>query len=145
MSSYMNFYLVPKKKDWMTEEPKPLLFNSYSRGNEVYQSIYEELNPVWYGNGDTPAYTEITADDIQKVIKATKEHLKKVETRLKNGMEGYKKLSGQGIVEAVNDYVASKEYIEEIKQNIADLKGIYNWMFDLEYSDFEKKVLINYD
>jgi len=128
----------------MSEEPKPLLFNSYSRGTEVYQSIYEELSPVWYGNGDTPAYTEITAGDIQKVINATKEYLKKIETRLENKMEGYKKLSSEGTEEAVNDYVANKEYIEEIKQNIADLEGIYNWMLDLEYSDFEKKVLINY-
>jgi len=145
MSSYLNFYLVPKKKDWMSEEPKPLLFNSYSRGTEVYQSIYEELNPVWYGNGDTPAYTEITAGDIKKVVNATKEYLERIETKLEHKMECYKKLSVEDIEDAVSDYTSSKEYIEEVKENIADLEGIYNWMLDLEYSDFEKKVLINYD
>ena len=145
MSSYLNFYLVPKKKDWMTDEPKPLVFNSYSRGTDVYQSIYEELNPMWIGNDDTPRYTEITADDIKKVINATKKYLKNTEAKLEYRMEGYKKLSVEETEDAVNDYVSSKEYTEDIKQNIADLEGIHTWMSDLKYSDFEEKILINTD
>lgn len=144
MSSYLNFYLVPKKREGVSEEPKPLLFNSYSRASDVYTAFYENLRPAYIGSGDTTNYTELTAKDVRRVIDEVRKDLNNAETNLKNRMEAYKALSDKPTDEAVYDYTSTKEYIEELKENIYDLEGIHTWIEDLEYSDFEK-VLINID
>ena len=144
MSSYLNFYLVPKKKE-NNIEPKPLLFNSYSRNSEVYQAFWEVLNPAYIGLGDTPNYSELTAEDVNKVLKDLEKDLKSAEKRLNLTIEAYKVLSGGSIPEeAINEYTSTKEYIEDIQETISIVKNIHSWVEDIKYSDFEK-VLINID
>ena len=146
MSSYLNIYLVPKKLEGATEEPKPLLFTSYSRSSDIYQTIYEELNPAFIGNGDTPNYSELKASDVQHVINEVKNTIKKVEERLNSTIEAYKAMSDKLPEEAVEDYVSTKEYINELKETANELECIHYWASDIElgYTSFEK-VLINID
>ena len=138
MSSYLTFYLVPKGED-----KKPLTFISYSRSNDVYQSYYEELNPAYIGNGDEPNYTELTPEKALQVVNAAKDDLKKAEKALNNRISAYKELNDTS-EEAIQDIASTREYIEELKEGLAELQCIYNWVSDIEYSDFEK-VLINID
>jgi len=138
MSSYLTFYLVPKGED-----KKPLTFISYSRNNDVYQSYYEELNPAYIGNGDEPNYTELTPEKALQVVNAAKDNLKKAEKALNNRILAYKELNDTS-EEAIQDIASTREYIEELKEGLAELQYIYNWVSDIEYSDFEK-VLINID
>ena len=138
MSSYLTFYLVPKGED-----KKPLTFISYSRNNDVYQSYYEELNPAYIGNGDEPNYTELTPEKALQVVNAAKDNLKKAEKALNNRISAYKELNDTS-EEAIQDIASTREYIEELKEGLAELQCIYNWVSDIEYSDFEK-VLINID
>ena len=138
MSSYLTFYLVPKG-----ENQKPLAFTSYSRNNDVYQSYNEELSPAYIGNDDKPNYTELTPEKALQVVNAAKEDLKKAERALNNRISAYKELNDTS-EEAIQDITDTKEYIEELKEGLAELQCIYNWVSDIEYSDFEK-VLINID
>ena len=138
MSSYLIFYLVPKGED-----KKPLTFISYSRNNDVYQSYNEELSPAYIGNGDKSNYTELTPEKALQVVNAAKEDLKKAENALNNRIAAYKEL-GNISDEAIQDIADTREYIEELKEGLAKLQCIYNWVLNIEYSDFEK-VLINID
>ena len=138
MSSYLAFYLVPKGED-----KKPLMFTSYSRSTGVYQAYYEELHPAFIGNGDEPNYTELTPEKALQVVNAAKDNLKKAETALNNRIAAYKEL-GNMSDEAIQDIAETKDYIEGLKYNLAELQCIYCWVGDIEYSDFEK-VLINID
>ena len=138
MSSYLTFYLVPKGED-----KKPLTFISYSRNNDVYQSYYEELNPAYIGNGDEPNYTELTPEKALQVVNTAKDDLKKAEKALNNRILAYKELNDTS-EEAIQDIASTREYIEELKEGLAELQCIYNWVSDIGYSDFEK-VLINID
>ena len=81
MSSYLTFYLVPKKTrkkygydenegNTETEEEistgKPLVLFSFSRNNDVYQAYNNSLNPAYAGMEEK--YTEVTYEDSQKVV-----------------------------------------------------------------------------
>lgn len=143
MSSYLNFYLVPKKKEGQEEEPKPLLFQSWSRNTSVYQAFDENLNIVYTGN--EKVYTEITPSKVKGVIEYIEEDLKKVKKRLKETIKLFKDtaITSLEIYESYqNDCLSTQEYIEELEEQIADLQGILTWVSDLEYTDFEK-VLAN--
>jgi len=144
MSSYLNFYLVPKKKEEDTEEPKPLLFNSYSRNSDVYSSFHENLHPVFIGSGDTPNYTEIKAEDVKIVVEAIKKYLNQVEDKLAARIEAYKTLTATPDKDAIDDYTSTKEHIKETQELVNELEGIYAWVSGIEYSSFDK-VLINID
>ena len=78
-----------------------------------------------------------------QVVNATKEDLKRAETTLNNRIAAYKEL-GNTSDEAVQDIAETKDYIEDLKNNLIELQCIYDWVRDIEYSDFEK-VLINID
>lgn len=140
MSSYLTFYLVPKKSK-VEGEPKPMTFVSYSRNSEVYRAINDELNPVYAGMEDK--YSEITADDVKKVIANVEKDKAEAENRLKLRVDAYKDMAN-GVIpdEAIDEYVSLRGYIQDLQETINALEGIYSWMSDLEYSAFEK-VLIN--
>ena len=145
MSSYLNFYLTPKKRKDTEKTPEPLCFNSYSRSFNIYRYFYEELNPAFIGNGEKANYTEISVKDVEGVIHSVRSDLAHTEEKLQFTTEAYKQLSDKPIDEAVENYVSTQEYIKELKEDIAELEGIKSWMEGLEYSDFEEKVLINID
>ena len=143
MSSYLNFYLVPKKKEGQEEEPKPLLFQSWSRNSNVYQAFDESFSIVYVGNKE--AYTDITPSIVKDVIRCVEEDLEKVKKRLKEKVNLFKEVSISSLEIYENyqdDYLSTKEYIEDLEEQIADLRGILTWVSDLEYTDFDK-VLAN--
>lgn len=143
MSSYLNFYLVPKKREGQEEEPKPLLFQSWSRNSNVYQAFDENFSIVYVGNRE--AYTDITPSIVKDVIECVEEDLKKVKKRLKETIKLFKDtaITSLEVYESYqNDCLSTQEYIEELEEQIADLRGILTWVSDLKYTDFEK-VLAN--
>lgn len=148
MSSYLNFYLVPKKKG-EAQKPEPMLFQSHCRSSNIYQTFYEEIHPVYIGNGDEYQYSELTADDVLHCINRAKRELEITEKGLNNKVDAYKAIMGPNIEpsnldDIIDSYICTKEYIEELKENIVDLQGIYDWVDGIKYTDFEK-VLINID
>lgn len=141
MSSYLNFFLVPKRKEGQ-EEQKPMHLMSYSRSSDIYQTFYEELNPPFDGGGNY--FMELTKADIDRVITENKEHLRRTENHLNSRIQAYRTLYDKVSEDAIEDYVSTSEYIEELKDTISTLKNISQIVYDLEFSDFEK-VMINID
>lgn len=142
MSSYLNFYLVPKK-----ENKEPLHFLSYSRASDVYQNFYHEINPVYMGNGDIPNYQELTVDDVKRVRDSIDKDIEEAKKSLDQQCEAFNSIENPSIEfmnEHTDTYVSRLNYIEELKEAKEQVNSIYDWIAELEYSDFEK-VLINID
>lgn len=157
MSSYLSFYLVPKKskkrydfsKDDGSSEIEielstgtPLLLTSYSRSDEIYQAYSETLNPAYCGMEEK--YTELTYEDSQKVIREYEREVKETEERLD---ADYKMLKEGGYnSELWEDIQTMEKYVKEQKQILEELKYISDIVYEVYegYGDFEK-VLINVD
>lgn len=134
MSSYLNFYVVPKGNG------KPLLLTFHSRSSEIYQTFYEELNPPFAVDDKT--YVELTVDDVERVLFNSKEYLERTIDNFNRRVQAYKNLSDKIPDDAVEDWVSTTEYIEELKFHINTLEYISHIVSNLEFSDFEK-VLLN--
>lgn len=153
MSSYLNFYLVPKKKkseepnNSTNEEVKPLHFLSYCRNSNVYQNFWEVCNPPFIGMDDEYNYGEVTSDDVQRVIASINEDIKKAEDSLENTREAFNSIEKPSIEfmnDYTSDYVSRLSYIDELKEAKSEVQSILGWISDIKYSDFEK-VLFNID
>lgn len=132
MSSYLNIYLVPKRKD-KKEKKQYLLLTSYSKSCDIYQAFYENINPVFTGNESK--YTTLTDVNIQEVIVDLNEAIKSYKERL----------------ELYNKYAKDNpDYIEEIigtKELLQDYQSTYNIASSIkdiiedtlnDYNDFEE-------
>lgn len=157
MSSYLSFYLVPKKskkkycydaENGRTEEEVklseglPLLLMSYSRNTGVYRAYYETLHPVYCG--DEEKYTELTYENAQLVVQEFEDDLRDSEDRL---AISYKMLREGGYSsELWEDIQSTESYLKEERESLEELRFIKNLIYDItrEWSDFEK-VLINVD
>ena len=157
MSSYLTFYLVPKKTrkkydfnkdDGHTETEvelstgTPLALISYSRNNEIYRAFNETLNPAYAGMEEK--YTELTMDGCKLVIEDLESEIKSTEKRLEID---YKMLKEGGYSsELWEDIHSMEEYLSEQKETLESVREIYSLVHECTqgYNDFEK-VLINVD
>lgn len=157
MSSYLTFYLVPKKTrkkynfnkdDGNTEieeelsTGKPLALFSFSRSNNIYQAFNETLNPAYAGMEEK--YTELTTDGCKRVIEDLETEIKSTEKRLEID---YKMLKEGGYSsELWEDIHSMEDYLSEQKETLEEIKEIMYIVQECtdKYNDFEK-VLINID
>lgn len=156
MSSYLTFYLVPKKtktRYWHDENGSheeeieiskghPLSIMSFSRNNEVYQAYNETLNPVYAGIEDK--YTELTVADAERVVSEYEQEVKSTEKRLEIT---YKMLKNGGSCESLwGDIHETERYLDEQKHALSELKHLAGFVYEVTNSctDIEK-VLINID
>lgn len=146
MSSYLNFYLVPKKREGQTDEPKPLFLCSFSRSSDIYQSFNESISPVYIGNGDEPLYMELTSSLADNVVHDIKDDVERAENRLEKALHTYRELGISPTDDGMADIISTKEYIEEMKENLIEVRFIKTLVEEIDngYNDFEK-VLINID
>lgn len=141
MSSYLNIYLVPRTSEESKEKSKPLLFTSFSRSTDIYQTLNDSLNVTYIGNDDEPKYMELTSDKLLSVVADEKDELAKTEKQLELRVQAYKELAKKDINECVDDYVQTKQYIDEKKELISQLETLQMFVQDLQYSDFEKALI----
>ena len=157
MSSYLTFYLVPKKtrKNYYYDENKdrsekeielskglPLALYSYSRSNEIYQAFTQNLSVAYCGNEEK--YTDLTVGMCDDVIDSIKEDINNAEERLN---VDYKMLKESGYSSEMYEEIHSEEsYIKDLKSTLDLAKEIRNMVVECTdgYNDFEK-VLINVD
>lgn len=146
MSSYLNFYIVPKSNE--VQGAKPLLLTSYSRNTDIYQKFYEETHPVFIGNGDKPNYTELSTELMNDIINSARKDWDKAQQSYASRMDAYKsvKLDSEAFDKYVEDVTSTEEYLKELKQLVTYLEAIADIVNDtsLGCTDFEK-VLINID
>lgn len=159
MSSYLNFYLVPKQtikkyvfnnetatseeQEVKLSEGKPILLMSYSRSTNIYEAFDEALNPVFDG-GEEDQYTELDNDKMQEVINEWKSDIAKTEQRLATS---YKMLKEGGYSsELWEDIHSGESYLNEQKETLNILIVFREMFYETfeGYTEFEK-VLINID
>lgn len=158
MSSYLTFYLVPKKTtkkygfdgsnntedEIKLSEGKPISFLSYSRATDIYQAFHENLNVTYIGMGDEPAYEEVTLDKINYVISEQKNDIEKTKQRLETN---YKMLqNGAKVDDMWEDIHTMEDYLKEQMETLSELQHIKFWVTECVegYNQFEK-VLMNVD
>ena len=148
MSSYLTFYLVPKKTknrhDGIEVELStgtPLQFLSYPRNSEVYQQFNDSLNVAYIDSSE--GYTELTIDKCKAVIDNLKGKIKS----FKHSLEiNYKILKANYNFDLVTEIHSVEDHILELELALNTIKHIYNIVYECTsgYNDFEK-VLINID
>lgn len=131
MSSYLNIYLVPKRKDKTKDKKQYLLLASCSRNSDVYELFYTNINPTFIGNRKEANYTILTMvdmqdmiDDICSDIKASQERLEVYEQYASKNEEYIQEILN--IREILRDYKSSYEYINFIKNIVEDTIGGFN-------------------
>ena len=155
MSSYLSFYLVPKKtktrytydenggheEEIKISDGKPLYLMCYSRNTDIYQSFNETLNVAYAGNEEK--YTELTYEDAKRVVSEFENDIKITEKRLETD---YKMLKEGGYHDDLfSEIQGMEDHLSEQKESLEELKyiasSVYEWTNN---TDFEK-VLINID
>lgn len=143
MSSYLNFYVVPKKKYKINgKESEPLHIYSISRNNEIYQAFQESISPVFVGMEEIH-YTELTVEKMKQVVDDYSTEVKRMEKQYQNKCDIIEKLT-KVEEETINELVQTKEYLDEMADALKELNFINDIVYDISIgcSDFEK-VLIN--
>lgn len=143
MSSYLNIYLVPKKRN-DEDIPEPLLFMSYSRNSGVYQACWEYI--TYIGNKEKYQYTELTSDIMNNIIKDVKEDLDNFSKKYNDKLSIAKEVSPNKkfLDDFLESQLAIKECIDNTQETLKELEFIASWIDNIHYSEFEK-VLANVD
>lgn len=156
MSSYLSFYVVPKKEKencyWDSSEADtnkiiklsegvPLFLMSYCRNSNIYQAFNDALNPPYAGNEEK--YKEITSEDTKRVVEYFESKVNITKQRLEID---YKILKEGGYSpELWEDIQSMEELLKEEEESLDELKFLQYLIGEIiSYSDFEK-VLINID
>lgn len=109
MSSYLSFYIVPKRKS--QEEPKKhILLLSFSRNSDIYRYFDENVRITWIGNNEESLYTSLTIEDIHRVIEDISSDIDSSQRRLTE----FEKYAAQN-ADYVNEIISLKEYISELQ------------------------------
>lgn len=109
MSSYLSFYIVPKRKS--QEEPKKhILLLAFSRNSDIYRYFDENINITWIGNNEETPYTTLTMEDIHRVLEDISSDMDSSQRRLVE----FEKYAAKNS-DYVNEIISLKEYISELQ------------------------------
>ena len=145
MSSYLTFYLVPKKE--ISEKQEPLKLLSVSRNSDIYRAYYENTSIAYIDSENQ--YTELTKEISNHVLNALKSELidakKKSELKIK-ALQALPKLEGESLKDYLYETTEYVEYLKELESTLNYVDFISYIVEDISsgYTDFEK-VLINID
>lgn len=131
MSSYLSFYIVPKRKS--DKEPKKhIILAAYSRSSDIYQYFDENIHPVWSGNGEK--YTVLTLKDIDYVLKDLGKDIDRLQKKL-NEYEKYVKNNP----EYIDDILSLKESIQDLSYWKSKISFIADMLNDMPcYQEIEE-------
>lgn len=133
MSSYLNIYLVPKRKDKEKEKKQYLLLTSYSRSSDVYETFYENINPIFSGGEDK--YTTLTKENIQNILDDVLKSISLTKDKLKL-YEKYASNNSDYIQFIIDERDVLKDY-EQTLGDVSFIKDIVNDTID-SYNSFEE-------
>ena len=148
MSSYINIYLVPKKKlerfgsdDVVEIDVPPLLFVSYCRPCYVYGAFRNELAVPILGSEEE--YAELTIEKASSL----KAYIQKSIEDAQNIAETYYKIAKNAFNDGLKEEIVDlEESIRQMKDALNDVNMLSSLVSDCEIgvNDFEK-VLYNMD
>ena len=139
MSSYLNIYLKPTVKEG--ENPKePMYLMSFSRCNEIYSIMTDELNITFIGiDKNETNYTDITIEDINSVINSIKENIKTSKRNHERYLKSLEK-DRQSVIDLFSKSISQAEdrdKIDELYEAFSDKLGEISDNTDFEEEDNE--------
>ena len=133
MSSYLSFYIVPKRKS--DKEPKKhIILATYSGSSDIYQYFDENVHPVFIGNSDEVLYTTLTSENIRNVLSDFNEDIHKAQIRLTE----YEKYAKDNL-EYIEEILSIKKYIEDLQYWRGKISFIEDIIGDMDiYKEIEE-------
>ena len=109
MSSYLSFYIVPKRKS-QKEPKKHIILTAYSRSTEIYQYFDENIHPVFVGSSKETPYTTLTSEKINCVLQDFDKDISAASSRLAE----YEKYAPNN-PDYIQEIIEQKEFINDLK------------------------------
>lgn len=133
MSSYLNIYLVPKRKDKEKDEKQYLLLTSYSRSSDVYEAFYENINPAFAGNEEK--YTTLSKENVQSALNDVSKSINLTKEKLKL----YEKYASDH-PDYIQSIIDEREVLKDYEQTYGDVAFISDIVSDTieGYNSFEE-------
>lgn len=139
MSSYLSFYIVPKRKS-QEEQKKHIILTAYSRNTTIYQYFYEGISPVFIGSGGESQYTTLTVGKLASVIQDFDNDIKDSKDRLVE----YEKYAGKN-PEYINEIIELKKYIQDLQYWKDKVSFIVDIVDDIDCYEEIEEVCCNID
>lgn len=137
MSSYITFYL--KHKD-----SEPVSFMAFSRNNEIYRYINDNLHPPYIGNEKDTPMKEVSESDIDEIIYAVSADISAQKKSIDFNYKALDKIKETNAIhDLLQDISGSEEYLEILKDVKSCLQVIKTIVSDGNYMN--NKILINVD
>lgn len=137
MSSYLSFYIVPKRKS--QEEPKKhILLLSFSRNSDIYKYFDENIRITWIGNNKETLYTTLTMEDIHRVIEDISSDMDSSQRRLVE----FEKYASKNS-DYINEIISLKEYISELQYAKHQTEFIALLLEEMEFYEEIEEVCCN--
>lgn len=132
MSSYLNIFLVPKRKD-KKEKKRYLLLSSYSRSSDVYEVFCETINHVRSENEDR--YTVLTKVNMLEILDDLNESIKSVKERL----DLYDKYARDN-PDYIQEIISTREVLQDYQSTCNTVEALKNILDDTVdgHNDFEE-------
>lgn len=127
MSSYLSFFIVPKRKS-EKEEKQHIILTTFCRSSDVYQYFDENIHPVWAGN--RTEYTTITSTEVNEVLKDLEGDITKAKGRLTE----YEKYASKN-PEYIDEIISTKEYLQDLEYTKAKISFIEDILDDMDCYD----------
>lgn len=139
MSSYLNIYLKPTVKEGENSK-EPMYLMSFSRCNEIYSIMTDELNITFIGNDKNETnYTDITNEDINGVISSIKESIKTAKRNHERCLKSLEK-DRQSVIDLFSKSISQAEdrdTIDELYEAFSDKLREISDNTDFEEEDNE--------
>lgn len=123
MSSYLNIYLKVKNKEM--KDSALILFDSFSRSSDIYQTINELGN--FYS--DNEKKTELTEYTLQEALEDLQGQI--------NNCSMYIATAKELKSPDVQEIVEQKKYMKELEETRNYIEFLYNILKVKDYSDIE--------
>lgn len=130
MSSYLNFYVIPKEEN--DEKKKPVFLTSFSRSNELYSIFYDNLHIAFIGD-EKEKYTELSSVVINSLLSNADHSINNISKRI---IELEKHAAGN--MEIISEILDLREYLEELKEN-------RNYVQFIDFMARDSKICCNID
>lgn len=137
MSEELSIYLKPKKRKEEDKEPQLLHLTSYTRGSDIFGAIDSVMDIAYYEDENEESKTELTPDDMKRVLAKQKETAENVAQMLSTRKEALVGVSNTDVADdIISDIDRLVDYQKEIDEGLEEVKHL-NYLINTIYSERE--------
>lgn len=137
MSEELSIYLKPKKRKEEDKEPQLLHLASYTRGSDIFGAIDSVMDIAYYEDESEESKTELTPDDMKRVLAKQKETAENVAQMLSTRKEALVGVSNTDVADdIISDIDRLVNYQKEIDEGLEEVKHL-SYLINTIYSERE--------